>query len=177
MTLNESMASTKKSFGQTQRWNTECTKLVMSKRLEENFDANVNVHIVIGWENTSLWSWDCDLFFRRHGALSLNHMYVLHQVQFSSAICENVAPKVPLKLSYRSRLMVTSSIMVQECLFLVVFTNQCLWKLRPQVYACCIRRGGSKKFHQTPLPINFPSIPCWWPHCLVRYLAHALCVK
>ena len=33
-----------------------------------------------------------------------------------------------------------------------------IWKVSFQVYACCIRRGGPKKFHQTPRAINFPSI-------------------
>ena len=47
--------------------------------------------------------------------------------------------------------------------WLVRITSQGVWKLRPQVYACCIRRGGPKKFHQTPPPINFPSIPCAIP--------------
>ena len=43
-------------------------------------------------------------------------------------------------------------------------SNTNIWKVSFPIYACCIRRGGTKKFHQTPRAINFPSIP-WWAHC------------
>ena len=53
-------------------------------------------------------------------------------------------------------------------------SNTNFWKVSFQVYSCCIRRDGTKKFHQTPRAINFPSI-LWWPLYSTWQLTHCVC--